>query len=112
MRKRKNIGSFWYQLTQNKNLVGEFIDSVDSKIYTESADWKERDKLDGFTGKYNSSWLELNSPKSMIPEINESHSGIHELTWSDGNRIRYCGEAILSGDGKLVGTYWVADDLL
>lgn len=110
MKKSKDIGSFWLQLTQNGNLVGEFIDNVTKKIVTESADCRERDKLDSFVGTFGSTWSESDRPKSMALEIKESKNGILELIWSDKNGIGYYGEAFLSGDGKLVGTYRVAGD--
>jgi len=110
MKKRKDIGSFWFQLTQNGNLVGEFIDNVTKKIVSESADCRERGKLDKFVGTFGSSWLESLRPKSMVLKIKKSQNGIHELTWSDKNEVRYYGKAFLSGDGKLAGTYWVAEN--
>ncbi|MFC7523130.1 hypothetical protein ACFQRK_04205 [Parapedobacter sp. GCM10030251] len=110
MKKSKDIGSFWLQLTQNGNLVGEFIDNVTKKIVTESADCRERDKLDSFVGTFGSTWLESDRPKSMVLEIDKNRSGTDELTWSDKNGVRNYGEAFLSGEEKLVGTYWVAEN--
>ena len=49
-------GRFYFKKTNNDNLVGEFSNYNELKVFSESAD-KIR-KTNDFTGNYNSSWQE------------------------------------------------------
>ena len=109
MKKRKDTGSFWFQLTQNGNLVGEFIDNVKSNVFTESAD-RKKGMPASFRGIFDSTWLESRQAIKMELNIQPGGYQIFELRWLAENRIRYYGEAFLAGDGKLTGTYWVAGE--
>ena len=40
---KKRIGRFYFKLTDSKNLIGEFSNSDDKRIYAESADRKIQD---------------------------------------------------------------------
>ena len=51
------IGRFFFKLTDNKNLIGEFSNSSDERIYAESADRiTDIDPDDKFVGEYWHTW--------------------------------------------------------
>lgn len=108
------IGSFYFQLTQNGNLLGEFINHTSPRVATESAMRTENNTnpLDEFRGTYNSTWFD-GQGRNMVLNIFTKGVGftnIVRLRWSDANdRTVFVGEGFLANN-MLVGVY--ADQVL
>jgi hypothetical protein len=112
----KIIGRFFLKLTDSKNLIGEFSNNTDQKIYTEGAVLESRHPDDGkFIGNYFSTWYEGTNncvlAKLNIKRKNETSENIFSLTWwnfqNDGQfstNPSFWGEGILC-DGILIGDY-------
>ena len=116
------LGRFYFKLTDNKNLIGEF--SNDHKTckrnYTESADLTHREQNDGkFIGEYFSTWREQNGGKlheSVLAKLKiEQKPGcenIFDLKWwrivneQPEAKPFFCGEGMLC-EGMLIGNYQV-----
>ena len=111
------IGRFYFKLTDNKNLIGEFSNSGDERIYAESADRIIPDACHGnFVGEYNQTWchyyengkVEGNVGTLTIAETSKNKN-IFSIKLVVQNRMplaerTYWGEGMLC-DGMLIGDY-------
>ena len=100
------IGRFYFKRTQNGNLIGEFSNNVILRTLTESADII--DPLDGFRGKYHTTWQE--DGDSIFANLtigfkDGTGNSIYQLSWTtkDGT-LMFLGEGFLV-DGILIGDY-------
>lgn len=112
-------GRFFFKLTDNRNLIGEFSNNLDANISTESADIKEScgDKACAnckFHGTYYSTWRENREPIFAELKITPKTGAANQFTlkWyhEDGGRY-FKGEGMLC-DGILIGDYqlWSNND--
>ena len=102
------LGRFFFKKTDNGNLIGEFSNYQDPRIYAESADLIEGCDDCSFLGKYHSSWLDDSKPQFAELKIYRKVGAckIFTLEWREKmnpNPI-YVGEGMLC-DGILVGDY-------
>lgn len=106
------IGSFYFQLTECGNLLGEFINHTSPRVATESAMRAEDDTspLNEFRGIYNSTWFD-GQGRNMILVIDEKQDrhrnillNIFRLTWSEGTTVVFVGEGFLANN-MLLGVY-------
>ena len=119
--KKNFIGRFYFKLTDSKNLIGEFSNSSDNRIYAESADriaesdnGISKDCCNGiFVGKYNHTWCHYSddgSVEGVVAKltIDPKSPNIFSLTWvvqNDNNGLdMFWGEGMLC-DGMLIGDY-------
>lgn len=103
---KKLIGRFYLKLTINGNLMGEFSNNIENKVFTESADFVDKEKSeDQFSGNYNSTWQENNEPIFAHLKIVLKNKGLYSLTWSDiGKSKKFIGEGMLVDD-MILGDY-------
>ena len=113
------IGRFYFKLTDNKNLVGEFSNNFSKRNCTESADRMpsqpdETGSVDEgkFVGEYFTTWHEeqecVLAKLKIVPK--KGCENIFTLTWWPVNKGKeasdpfYWGEGLLC-DGILIGDY-------
>jgi hypothetical protein len=110
------IGRFYFKLTDSKNLIGEFSNSSDERIYAESADRiiPVTDE-EMFTGEYFTTWCHYyknGNVEGIVAKLKimrkPQSQNTFSLTWSvqDGKNagISFWGEGMLC-DGMLIGDY-------
>jgi|HubBroStandDraft_2_1064218.scaffolds.fasta_scaffold443338_1 hypothetical protein len=116
------IGRFFFKLTDNKNLIGEFSNNLSKRNCTESADRILEKGNDGtFVGEYFTTWHDQNENGQNHScfltklEIKRKHENIFSLIFSlkwwrvqkngqpEANPF-FWGEGILC-DGILIGDY-------
>jgi len=98
---KKTIGWFYFKLTTNGNLIGEFSNNNDvEKIYTESADSIDEEKPEiSFVGNYISTWQENNIPKFAHLKIDLKHKGRYSLIWTNKKKKKiFIGYGILANN--------------
>jgi hypothetical protein len=99
------IGRFYFRLTENGNLIGEFSNQTSLRNRTESADRMYGDPA-MFTGDFLTTWLEEDVP--VLSNLNISHkagtTNIFSLSWVRNGTQSFIGEAIIAG-GLLIGDY-------
>jgi hypothetical protein len=112
------IGRFYFKLTDSKNLIGEFSNPTDTRIYAESADRIIPDVAHGnFVGEYYHTWCQYNDPGKQLDgvegvvaklTIKEKTQNIFTLKWDIQNDLpndkHLWGEGMLC-DGMLIGDY-------
>jgi len=98
------LGSFYFQLTNNGNLLGEYINNGLDSPMTESADFVGSILADNFVGTYRSTWLENGNTESVILRIDNKGNNIFSLVWEDNNRPKFVGKGFLN-NGILIGMY-------
>lgn len=99
-------GAFYFRLTPNGNLIGEFINDVLNIPSSESADLNGIIGQIPFVGSYISTWREENNPEISILDISlPEQTRKYILTWTIGPRVVFRGEGFLV-DGLLIGNYW------
>ena len=78
----KLIGRFYFKITKNGNLIGEFSNNLSPKNFTESADLIKQD-VKGFEGNYYSSWLDDTDVKSanLFIRIKKGCKDIYTVNW-------------------------------
>lgn len=98
------IGAFYFRLTENENLIGEFFNDNSDTPSTESAD-KLPGTGSGFVGTYNSSWIDGDTFTAIL-RINSKQgpNRIFSLSWDVMGNGRFFGEGIVV-DGILMGNY-------
>ena len=97
------IGNFYLRRTSNGNLLGEYTNNENAKIYTETAIFKG-DEKDSFVGTYNSTWLEGNGDDPYKSTLIISKKGNkYTLEW-ENNNVTFFGEGFVV-DGILIGFY-------
>jgi len=99
----KVTGSFYFKLTVNGNLIGEFTNNHSDGITVEAAN--RNDVGNSFIGNYQTSWREGNtySADLSITFRENSNQLKFELLWKGTNIFR--GEGFLV-DGILIGHYY------
>jgi len=106
---QKIIGNFYYKLTSNGNLLGEFTNQLNQDIYSESADLIQQGSVE-FEGDYRSTWFESNDAQLLELRIKAKqplHFRKYELEWvdeADTNKIIFQGEGFVV-DGLLIGYF-------
>ena len=112
---KRFLGRFFYKLTDNGNLVGEFSNNVDADIVSESADWKCacEDNCPNclYHGTYLSTWRHDNG--AVIAELKisrkkgiDASDKLFSLEWRKDNKtLIFKGEGMLC-DGILIGNYY------
>jgi len=109
---KKRIGRFYFKLTDSKNLIGEFSNSDDKRIYAESADRKIQDTAHkSFDGVYYHTWghyYDNGDFEGVVAklEIKAKSPNIFTLEWEIQNdkKDKLWGEGMLC-DGMLIGDY-------
>jgi hypothetical protein len=99
------LGRFYFKLTSNGNLVGEFSNNIYNGIYTESAD--SIDSTHGYLGKYKSTWQENRNPDYAILKISHkpnTNRKIFVLKWIRKGKPIFKGEGMLC-ENILIGDY-------
>ncbi|ELY2018565.1 hypothetical protein SL053_002495 [Flavobacterium psychrophilum] len=92
----KIIGKFYFILTKNGNLLGEFTNNgMNGNWDIESANKNGNDNVD-FVGKFISTWLEDEKSFKAVLEIERIDEIIYKLNWKNLN-----GTEIFSGNAKL-----------
>lgn len=109
---RRNIlGAFYFRLSQNGNIAGEYTHNNDRLILGENADRVHSDDRMGFEGTYNSIWLEKQN--ELLPSTEQMRATLaitrpdrkFNLEWRDEDGlVVYTGEGMLVDD-LLVGFY-------
>jgi hypothetical protein len=107
-------GRFFFKKTDNGNLIGEFSNNLDPRIYSESADLikgcEEKDKgcvYCRYHGTYSSTWQENGSPffADLTISKNTRNDKLFSLKWIVKNGSKdYTAEGMLC-DGILIGDY-------
>jgi hypothetical protein len=101
---KKIRGRFYFKKTTNKNLVGEWSNNGENRVFTESSDLDE--PVDGYSGTYNSTWQEQGEAISSRLKITIKGAGpLFSLEWRVDGAPRFQGEAMLCDD-ILIGDYW------
>ena len=99
------IGNFYFQQTENGNLLGEYTNTSIKKIYTEFAIPITNFEIP-FIGKFNSTWFEEDNLLiiSSILEIEKISNFKYDLKWKNDNKIIFIGEGFVK-DNMLIGFY-------
>jgi hypothetical protein len=107
-------GRFYFKITSNGNLLGEYDDEEMTYTGTESAvrlDQGISNKTTlSFLGEFATCWLENNKTpqfaKLLITEKKNSNpnSNLFELKWTMDNKKKFEGEGMLC-DNILIGSY-------
>jgi hypothetical protein len=100
------IGRFYFKMTQNGNLIGEYSNSGMDGVDAEFANSISNDQ--GFIGKYNSVWEEDNN-KTYTATLNitfkyPNNTKIFSLEW-----INKSGITVHSGEGMIVDDMLIGD---
>ena len=100
----KLIGRFYFKITKNGNLIGEFSNNLSPKNFTESADLIKQD-VKGFEGNYYSSWLDDTDVKSanLFIRIKKGCKDIYTVNWK-AKDIDFFGEGFICDD-IFIGDY-------
>jgi len=99
------LGSFYFQLTNNGNLLGEYMNNKSTRVTTESADFIG-EFHDSFIGDYQTTWFDGTGQNMLLSiRLKNENRNIFRLDWRIGNIIHFVGEGFLSND-QLIGTYW------
>ena len=99
--KEQFTGSFYFNLTINGNLIGEFCNNNSNRIQTESAN-RIGEGGQSFDGIFISSWVDS---KLNISKLEIKHSKTKfELNWTETGNQNYYGEGFLK-DNILIGYY-------
>ena len=111
----KLTGRFYFKLTVNGNLLGEYSNHATDRSLTEAANRvveQATNDTTQFVGDYDTTWHEGGAQSELARlEIKLKHARIYSVTWHQfgsngvkGNPI-FDGEAMLC-DSILVGNYW------
>lgn len=100
------VGSFYLKKTSSGNLIGEFTNCLNPKIFTESADLVNKSEEMSFLGDYTSTWIEEEIAILVSLKIEwkeDSNKKKFRLTWSNA-KTTFHGEGFLLDD-LLIGHY-------
>ena len=103
----KIIGRFYFKLSSNGNLLGEYSNNVSTDCDVEAArrlSERQGTNINPFVGKYNSTWTEGASSHSATLTITKRTAQIYSVEWSRNNEPVFTGEAMIM-DGILIGNY-------
>ena len=110
-------GRFYFKLTSNGNLLGEWSNGGEFHSFSESADRTSLFPIDcnqcKFIGEFNSTWHEGGDKagsrfaKLEIGLKSPNHQNIFRVIWTDTSNPQsmFEGEAMLCDD-ILIGNYW------
>lgn len=98
------IGSFYFRLTSNGNLLGEYTNNQSTTVVTESADLRGKQN-ESFVGEYQTTWFD-GSGQTMLLTINLKNVNLNilHLKWSVNETTYFVGEGFIN-DGILLGWY-------
>ncbi|MDQ1161216.1 hypothetical protein QE422_001584 [Chryseobacterium sp. SORGH_AS 447] len=103
-------GFFYFRLTNNGNLVGEFFNDADTSIRTESADTINNENR--FDNSYLSTWREGNTSEivNLNIRISDSNRRVFDLVWFRNNEdiAIFRGQAIEIEENLLSGYYFAS----
>lgn len=107
-------GRFYYRLTTNGNLVGEFSNNHSTRSQPETAERIGGTVTApfGFEGKYQSTWFEPDDDQAVLAQLKITQKpGTHQLfnlSWTvpSSTTPLFEGEAMI-GEGLLIGNYWM-----
>lgn len=104
---KKLIGRFYFKLTSNGNLIGEYSENYSKKfpIKTEGAYRESSDT--GFVGIYKTSWHETDEASPVTLKIFHkpgTSNLIYNIEWIENGIITFWGEGMLCDD-ILIGDY-------
>ena len=108
------VGRFYFKLTVNSNLLGEYSSSTSKYSCTEAAtriySGNNANEEAGFIGNYNSIWVEEDDDKSeyimakLEISAKQDCTNIFSLKWKVSGEDMFEGEAMLCDD-ILIGDY-------
>lgn len=104
------IGNFYFEQTENLNLLGEYTNTGMRTIDVETANVLEdnEDSL-AFSGKYQTVWFDDVKPVNCILDIIAHETpNKYKLTWTINNRVLFTGEGFVR-KGVLMGFYRSVD---
>jgi len=111
----KVIGRFFFKLTVNGNLLGEYSNDKSTSCVTEAANrvfsvkCPERVSRFDFEGSYESVWREIANTSvcsNLTISRKTGYNGIYTLEWtSPTGTAQFHGEGMLC-DEILIGNYW------
>jgi hypothetical protein len=110
-------GRFYFRLTDNGNLIGEFSNNHSVHSQTESAERRPQNDIVpespfGFIGTYQSTWFEAATDEPMSTRLKIAYKDdfhqIFTLQWIRPNcdKPLFEGEAMIA-EGLLIGNYWM-----
>lgn len=95
------VGCFYFKLTANGNLLGEFLDHDTEIINVESA--RLIGQQESFVGKYISTWNDGKLHQTNL-EISQ-HNKKYTLIWEEEHNESYEGQGFLA-ENMLIGYYY------
>ncbi|KGO92714.1 hypothetical protein [Flavobacterium subsaxonicum] len=103
------LGSFYLRRTSNGNLTGEFYNTTNDTIFTESADLQIGNN-ESFVGEYDSTYFDGGAQTRKLKIVMKNlNLNIFTLEWLNNGVAQFFGEGFINDD-ILIGTYW--DDQL
>lgn len=98
------IGSFYFKITNNNNLIGEFTNNDPNEgIRTENACLiKSHSGIDGI---YTSTWFDNAVHLANLEIIQKNNNKTFKLVWKEAGKITYEGEGFLMDNDTLIGFY-------
>jgi hypothetical protein len=98
----KLVGSFYFQRTNNTNLIGEFLNDQSNVVFPEIA--HPIKPTQDFVGVYQSTWFDTINHLATLIINRTNNSNIYTLDWNEQNMPSYEGKAMLVKN-KLIGYY-------
>lgn len=98
-------GRFYFKLTSNGNLIGEWSNRKSKQSQTESCDLRGK-PTGNYLGKYDSTWLEDGKPQFAVLTITrkQGSTSLFALDWKNK-----AGELIYQGEGMLCDCILIGD---
>jgi hypothetical protein len=98
------IGSFYFKITNNHNLIGEFTNNDPNEcIRTENAQLiKSNSRLIGI---YQSTWFDNAVHLADLEIMQKNNNNTYKLEWKEKGIITYQGEGFLMDNETLIGFY-------
>ena len=97
---QKLIGVFYFERTENGNLIGEFSNNKSDKIMAESA--MKETPSESLDGVYKSAWFDDDFGGADLTITKKRNKFI--LSWTTPEKKIYSGEGFLTNN-KLIGWY-------
>lgn len=103
------VGRFYFKLSSNGNLLGEYSNDKSQDCDVEAAKRLSGDPVENenpFIGEYKSTWTEGDRVvfSDLIIEQKKDSDTLFSIKWSDSKRTIFTGEAMIV-DGILIGNY-------
>lgn len=98
-------GNFYFKLTENGNLIGEFINNGTKEFNVECAN-KDGNENINFVGKFISTWLEKENvfTSKLTITNDEDKKGYYKLVWISNGKKTFYGNGFVT-DNILYGDY-------